>query len=177
MSLPPKVRKTSWQHVSHQTIIRGGWLTQTADGNPSGTGNVPRAGIPIRLMQMAALTSVPISLEEFNLEQRERFVSPVASFSEAHPYPASLFLKFTGQVYSTAIPAQVCKGMCYKQCSAWPGLCWGIVSHHLTVQEWRNRWVHCGAFIMEYDGLMRRWDDPVYWCGKGPSMLLCESKL
>lgn len=172
MSLPPKVWKRSWQHVSRQTINRGGWLTQTADGNPSGTGNVPRAGIPMRLMQMAALTSVPISLEEFNLEQRERFVSPVASFSEAHPYLGSLFLfffffgslflKFTSQFYSTVIPAWVCKGVCYKQCLAWRCLCWGIVSHHLTVQEWRNRWVHCGAFIMEYDGVMRWWDNPVY---------------
>lgn len=44
-------------------------------------------------------------LEEFNLEQRECFVSPVASLSEAHPYPGSLFLKFMGQFYSTAIPA------------------------------------------------------------------------
>ena len=68
-------------------------------------GNVPRAGIPMRLIQMAALTSVPISLEEFNLEQKECFVSPVASLSEAHPYPSSLFLKFMGQFYSTAIPA------------------------------------------------------------------------
>lgn len=177
MSLPPKVWKTSWQHVSRQTIIRGGWLTQTADGSVSGTGNVPRAGIPMRLMQMAVLTSVPISLEEFNLEQRERFVSPVASFSEAHPYLGSLFLNFTGQFYSTVIPAWVCKGVCYKQCLVWHCLCWGIVSPHLTVQRWRNRWVHCGAFIMEYDGIMRLWDDPVYWCGKGPSMLLCESKL
>ena len=68
-------------------------------------GNVLRAGIPMRLMQMAVLTSVPISLEEFNFEQRECFVSPVASFSEARSYLSSLFLKFTGQFYSTVIPA------------------------------------------------------------------------
>ena len=111
------------------------WRLINADSrrSPSGMGNVPRAGIPMRLMQMAVLTSVPISLGEFNLEQRERFVSPVASFSEAHPYLSSLFLKFTGQFYSTVIPAWMCKGVCYKQCLVWHCLCWGIVSHHLTV--------------------------------------------
>lgn len=48
-------------------------------------------------------------------------------------------------------------------------------SHSAGVEEQAK--VHCGAFLMEYDGLMRRVGRSHVLMWKGPSMLLCESKL
>lgn len=87
--------------------------------------------------------------------------SPVASLSELI-LTGSLFLKFMGQFLFHSDTSMGVQGDVLYTVFSVTLFVLGIVSHHLTVQEWRNRRVHCGAFLMEYDGLMRQMGRPMY---------------